>query len=221
MTAWQYLEVLRRRWWLLMGLLALTAAGVWMLPAHAGVYWTRTSIVFLPPAGSAKVGNVLEGSDPSLIYFAAAVERATNGGAQAPRLSSPEATLYGTGVRQGRSVSLVDTGGQWRSNFNRPMLTVEVVDTSEARAREVASTLMAQIQGRAAALQHQAGAAPRSMIRTEPSPETPVITYVGGHHGRAAAAVLLLGTGISLVTTVQLDRLLRGRRRRGARLAAV
>jgi hypothetical protein len=221
MTPWQYLEVLRRRWWLLLGLLALTAAGVWMLPTATGVYWTRTSIVFLPPVGAAKVGNVLEGSDPSLTYFAAAVERSINGADQGPRLSSSSATLYGTGVRQGQSVSLVDTGGQWRSNFNRPTLRVEVVDTSEPRARAVTDALVAQIQERAAAMQRQAGAAPAVTIGTELSPGTPVLTYVGGHHGRAAAALLAVGWSISLVTTFRLDRLLGGPRRGRPRLAAV
>jgi hypothetical protein len=213
MTTRQFAQILRRRWYVLALLLACTAAMIIALPRTPGLYWARVSVVFLPPVGPESVGNVLEGSDSSLVFFAAAVQRSVGRTADEMPVSSAAATLYGTGVQEGYSVTLVNSGGQWRSNFNRPMLTLEVVGGSAKDVANAMDQLITRVQDTAVVMQRNAGARERSLIRTELSPEAPEISYVSGDRNRALTAALLLGVGISLASTLAADRVL-GRRRR-------
>lgn len=213
MAALEYLQLLRRRWYVLVVCLALTALGVTAIPRDAGVYWGRVSVAFLPPSNTKRLGNALEGSDPSLIYFAAAVERSLSGGRPGPRVSSTGATLYGLGVTKGSSIALVDSGGQWRTNFNRPVIQIEVVDPSQAEAESEMARLVAAVDEQAAAMQRGLGAPDNAIIRTELYPQQPVLNRVGGNWKRAVAGASLLGIGLSLSVTYFFDLRLSRRRK--------
>jgi len=214
MTARQFFGMLMRRWYVVALVICCTAASLAIMPRETGVYWTKVNVIFVPPYNPARPGNVLEGSDESLIYFAAAIERQVNGGARSLQLSSSEATLYGAGVKKGHTVTLPNAGGQWQTNFNRPMLTVEVVDSSADRTRSVATTVTEQVESLVSSQQAAVGAAPESFIRTQLSPAEPAVTYVGGSWTRAAAVVSLLGLGSALACAFLVDRWSSRRRRR-------
>lgn len=191
-----------RRWpWLLGVLLTLVSAtGV---SSHVeAVYWTHVDVVFLPPNSPLGQGNVLEGDSASLVHFAALVEREINGSRALPRLSSAEATLYGAGVRRGYSVTLPNLGGQWQTNFNRPALSIEVVDSSEARVRAVLAQVVGRVQGLARGLQERSGVSAGARIWAQQFPETISVSYVTGNHKRATGASILLGSGLVLSAAV-------------------
>lgn len=214
MTAKAFLTLLVRRWSVLALIAMVTVAGMYaVMRQDVSVYWTRVTVVFVPPVTADTVGNVFEGSDPSLVYFAAAVEQRVNGAMLQPRLSSSAATLFGAGVRQGQDVSLVNSGGQWQTNFNRPMLNVEVVDSTPEAVQQRLDAVLGQIERAAQSMQTEAGTQRTRMITIEVAPPQPTISHIAGNAKRAAVGVGLLGLGVGLAIAFLLDGLLAGRRR--------
>jgi hypothetical protein len=207
MTRFELLRVLARRWYLLLAVAVLTGFGALLVQNTTPVYSTEVNVMFLPPDG------VLMDQSESLIYFAAVVERQFNGGHPALKLSSNVATLYGAGVRNGYTVSLYDTGGQWQTNFNRPVLQVEVVDSGQAAVQSQLDAILARIDTIAVDTQKAAGVKPSLMIRGNVSPAPPVIVEVRGSKWRAAAGIACLGLGIGVGACYYLDRVLMRRPR--------
>ncbi|MGO4383807.1 hypothetical protein [Specibacter sp. RAF43] len=208
MTRFELVRLLVRRWYVVLAVAVATVIGVGLLQPPTVVYGAKVNVMFLPPDG------VLMDQTESLIYFAALVERTFNQGHAAPRVSSASATLYGAGVRQGYSVSLFDTGGQWQTNFNRPVLQVEVVDSGAAAVQTQLDAIFTKIDTIARQTQAEAGVKPAKMIRSNQSPSPPVIVRVGGSRSRVAAGMLCLGLGFAVGACYYTDRILARRRRR-------
>jgi hypothetical protein len=184
---------------LVVGLL-VTFSAVAVLPEPRGVYWTKADLIFLAPTKI--TGNPLSADFDSVVYFAAAVEREFNRRPAEARVASSTATLYGRGVREGFEVTLPSIGTQWQPVFDRPKLTVEVVDTTEAKARQDLYRIVNDLKTIVRDRQVAAGVDVRLMIRTSLTPSQPVITYVTGSHTRERAAVFLLGLSMSLALAV-------------------
>lgn len=208
-------RLLLRRWYIVaLGVLCtLLVAG--SVLARDGIYTTQVDVVFLAPS-EPPTGNALTISQESLIYFAAIVERDVNSGRTGPRMSSATASLYGQGVREGYSVSLPNTGGQWANNFSRPVLDVEVVGASPEQVRLNLEAVLTRIEDTVAERQLSAGARRATWVSTQVAPATPVIGYVPVQGKRAALALGLLGGIVTLVATIQTDEWQSRRRRRGA-----
>lgn len=216
MTVEQVARALARRWYVVAIGLACTAVLMVAAMGRPGVYTTQVDVVFLAPANPVGA-NVLESSQDSLIYFAAIVATEVNDGRRAPRLSSATATLYGTGVRDGYSVALPNTGGQWANNFSRPVLDVQVVGPSAEQVRDRLQVILTRIDDVAAAHEREAGAPPITWISTELAPATPVVSYVSGQPRRGAMAIGVLGLAVTVLAAVRFDRA----RARRARVAGV
>lgn len=208
MTLQELARVLLRRWYAVLAVLICTAAVGILLPTTPGIYWGRATVLFTPPINPERIGNVLEGSDPSLIYFAAAVEKTIEAGVPQVSLSSNAAALYGTGIRRGHDLTLINTGGQWQSNYNRPMIVVEVVAPTADAAQSDLDSLIAAVEQTAATMQRDAGAKPQKMIATEASPRNPQVGFVPGNRTRGIAALGALGIALSAAAAVAADRLL-------------
>lgn len=208
MTSSQLLRALLRRWYVMLACAVLTVVAISLAGTVQGVYRTQVDVVFLPTNST----NALEDQTDSLVHFAAIIEREFNGSSDTAGVSSSSATLYGAGVRSGYQVTLPSSGGQWRTNFNRPVLAVEVVDSSAERAREVRQGVLARIDALVRSRQEKLGVAPKNVITTFQSPEKPVVSYITGSPPRAAAALGILGTGIAITASVLVDRV-RARRR--------
>lgn len=203
-----------RRWYIAAGFAIVTLGAVIVSLQVEGVYSTKVDVVFLAP--TALLGNSLSETSDSLINFAAIVEREYNGNVSQARFSNPDATLYGAGVRDGHAVTLLDSGGQWKDSFTRPVLTAEVVGASESDVRATLQEVLDDINLVAAAQQDRASVDPAERITTLASPQVAVVTYADGSRTRAVAAIVLLGLGIGGVATALFDRLLsRGTPRRG------
>lgn len=207
MTRFELVRLLVRRWYVVVAVALATVLGMGLVQHPTSVYSAEVNVMFLPPDG------VLMDQTESLIYFAAMVEREFNQGHSVPRVSSASATLYGAGVRQGYSVSLFDTGGQWQTNFNRPVLQVEVVDSSAVAVQTQLDAIFTRIDKIAVQAQTEAGVNPAKMIRSNLSPSPSVIVHVGGTRWRATAGVLCLGLGLAIGACYYTDRILASRRR--------
>lgn len=199
-----------RRWYVLAVFAIFTAGAMGISALAGGVYWTRVDVVFLAPP-TVTDPNALRATSKSLIDFAAIVERKYTGNTQVPRFSTEEATLYGSGVRVGQKVTLLNSGGQWNDSFTRPMLRVEVVDGSEALVKAAVTDIVAQLDEIARAEQASAQVPPAAFITTLMSPETAVVSTADGSRLRAAAAIALLGAFLGGTVTVLIDRSLNKR----------
>lgn len=215
------LTALARRWYVVAAALVLTAAVAHHLGPARQVFWIRADVVFLPPDRTDGTGNALEGEDQSLVYFAAAVEREVNRGAEPLRLASTDATIYGAGTYRGQTVILPNAGSQWQASYNRPVLGIQVVDAtaaaSQARFERVLDRILAVVRDR----QAEAGVGATELIRTRLAPDAPTPVLVTGSTRRAEAGVLLLGSGLAVALGLGADRLAATVRRRRTRSTEV
>lgn len=176
------------------------------MPAPTTVYWCRAEVVFLPPTDRTGWTNSLQGANESLVSFAAAVERRVNGGQAAPRLASTDATLYGAGVTQGRSISLRNTGGQWQPSYGQPSVTVEVVGVTPEETMTQTRQALGEVTAASRAMQRELGVSDSSAITAQVSPQVLSLSRVSGSQRRSKAVILLLGAGASLLVFMELRR---------------
>lgn len=217
MTTVQLLKVLRRRWYvLIVGLLCSTTA-LLMFSQSERVYFAQTDVVFEAPGVPTLAGVNSEFSE-SLNFFAGIVERTVNNGSESVRLSSPTATLYGIGVHRGKSVVLADRGGQWVHVFDRPILSIQVVDSSPERVAAVMAATVSDVAATAESIQSASGAPSATRITVTTTPEQPEIASFGQTlTGRAKglASMGAVGFGLSAAVACLVDGYaLRHRRRR-------
>lgn len=210
MTRSEFLAALLRCWYVLLVGGLLTLATMALLIGKRGVYTAQMDVVMLPPSAEGQ-GNPIEGRSDSLIYFAAIVERELNNGPIQDRFASAEATLAGAGVRQGFSITLPNAGGQWQTNFGRPVLSLEVVDTDLDNVRQVMAEQIGRIDQALIEVQDREGVAPKDRITSGLSPAEPVVSYVGGSRSKVVVGVALLGIGLSVTFALIVDRWRRGR----------
>jgi hypothetical protein len=180
--------------------------------AHrAGVYWSQVDVVFQAPESTLFPNTLLVESE-ALITTAGVVAKTVDPSSGA-RVVSDSVTLVGEGIRNGWSVHLPDTGGQWATNFSRPVLDVQAVSDSPARVSATISTLESRIDNVLARLQDDQNVAAVNRITASPNPPTPPMYYQSGSRTRALAATVLIG----LIATFAVCRALDGRIRRGSR----
>ncbi len=203
MTAGNLIRVLLRRWYVLLLAALLTAVVVGLLGRVPGVYWTQVDVVFLPTNSA----NALGVTNDSLVQFAAVIEREFTGGRDDDPISMTGGTLYGQGVRVGWRVKLPNAGGQWNNNFNRPALSVEVVDATPARVNAVVQNLTERIQSLVRQAQDDQGVPRIRQVETLESPSTAVVSYIDGNRTRASLAVALLGAVLGISAAVAFDTL--------------
>jgi len=204
MTAIQLIRVMLRRWYLLLAFAIITVAVLGAVSRAQGVYWTQVNVVFLPPSNV----NQLEDHTDGVVQFAAVIERQLNGNNTGITKGGGGATLYGEGVRRGSEVSLLNSGGQWGNNFNRQVLSIQVVDSTPERVAAKLDSVGAEIDRLVQAQQDQQGVARVDQITTLESPSVAPITHVAGSSTRAAIGVIALGASLGIVFTLGLDRLL-------------
>jgi hypothetical protein len=215
MTTSELCRILRRRWAVVVLGLALLAGTLHVVAARPGVYWTQVDVVILAPK-STRYPNVIEQTSTSLIAMAGLVEREVNQGAHAPVTASASVTLAGEGVRDGHTITMPNTGGQWADDFSRPVIDVQVVGPSEAEVRHQLADLVDRVEQTLDDRQDADGIPQVSRITASSSPTAAAVLHLQGSRKKAIAATLLLGSAMICVAAVGVDQLLGTRRRRRA-----
>lgn len=204
MTVWDLLVASARRWYVVLAGLALTAGVLLLVHQTPGVYATQTNVLFLAPV-TPNSPNTISSPTSGVISTAGLVERIVNKGVEKSPTSGSVA-LAGQGVDNGYSVELPNAGGQWASNFNRPVLQVQVTGPSAERVRTELRRLVEQIRAVAREIQVEAGVGQGMLITTQVSPEAPGIGYHQGHRPMALAVTALLGLVLTGLAVWAVDR---------------
>lgn len=215
MAAWDVLSACARRWYVVLVGLMATGTVLGALAGLGGVASAQAEVVFLAPPTPANP-NRLASAATGVVATAGLVERLVNQGVAAPA-TSDSVTLLGRGVRDGSSVVLPDSGGQWAQNFERPVLVVQVTGPAPDAVNARLLGRVAEVERVLQNVQADQGVRPRHRITSSVVPAEPRVQLEQGYRGRALGTALLLGLALTTVAAVTLDRVLRGRQRRRGR----
>ncbi|MGI5189647.1 hypothetical protein ACQEVI_16025 [Promicromonospora sp. CA-289599] len=218
MKFWDLVRAALRRWIVLVAGAVTTLGLMYSTTLDDGVFWSRTQVVFLAPV-SAAYPNSLRTTSEDLIITAGVVGKTVSGPDAVTKYASPDATLVGEGVRDGWSVRLPDTGGQWAPHFAEQVLYVEVVAPTADQVTARQGEIIAQITEELDRLQRDAGVAPVNDITVTVAPESTAVHQVKGSRGRSVGMAGVLGVAATFTVIAMLES--RGRRhvRHGHRAA--
>lgn len=211
------LAALWRRWYVTALGLALTACCCVVLAPGQHVFSARANVVFVWPGG-VQTDRTDDPSVPVLVNFTEMVRLAlANDDSEAMASASFGGSLMGAGVRRGSTVILPNSGGQWSVSYDRPVLSVEAVDSSAQRAQDRAATLVRQIDETARELQDRLGVRQEARVTTTASSAGVDVVDGGTTSGtrlRGLVAVGGLGAFLSALAAAMLDRTVAARRLR-------
>jgi hypothetical protein len=198
--------VRQRSWWsrlstrqLRAGLILLvlcTGVVLFKVVERPGVFFSDAHVRFTAPTNASQA-NTLQISNGSLIATAGAVGQMIDD-RDDPRPSSPDATIAGMGVRDGWSITLPNSGGQWADNYADPYLDVQVVGPTAEKVQATMLQLVAKIKVALNRIQDASHvpATERIVAKLLPLSATPVY-YLYGSRVRAAAASLAIVVAVA------------------------
>ncbi|QEW00808.1 hypothetical protein F6J84_12315 [Microbacterium caowuchunii] len=192
MTLRDVLRMLRRRWYVVVLILALTGAATVGLARDGGIHHSRTIVMFtMPGAGTVTPYN---GSDSwSVITFAQTIATQASGGRAIGRYySHADAPLYGAGLREAVVVAVRSDGSQWSSRIESAVIEVQIVGRTEQWVRERQDDLVTKIIGITASEQAAAGVPEGDRIDAHVEPLTTAIEYVSPSRTAGLAAILAM-----------------------------
>ena len=213
MTTGLLVMLLRRRWYVVLICLCLTAGAMVGVHQRAGLYWAQVDVVFLAPK-SPDFPNTIQQTTGSVIAMAGLVEAELNKGTPMPATASAGATLAGQGVRDGYLIRVPSTGGQWAPNFDRPVIDLQVIGPDLEVVQRRLADLVGRIRRTLETLQVQDGARRSEFITTATAPTEAQVIYLDGKPTRALGLTLLLGLTGAVVAAVSFDSWALRRRRR-------
>lgn len=215
MMLWDLSRALKRYWIIVLVGGLLTAGTGFLAISDRGVYFTRTQLAFLAPT-STLYPNALRTQSEDIIDTAGAAAKRVTGPGRVTKFASADVTLVGLGVRDGWSLRLPDSGGQWATNFTSQILILDVVGPTPEIVKSRQADLTQRVQSSLFQMQRDADVSPVNDITVISVPESPVVYRVGGSRPRALVMTALLGLGGTLMIVLFAD----GRRRRRPRSPA-
>ncbi|GAA2200405.1 hypothetical protein [Sinomonas flava] len=205
MSAADVLFCMARRWYFVLAGILLTWVGCVATAPGQHVYSARASVVFLWP-GSGPVSPTDDTAVPALVNFAAMVRLAV------PAISSGSTdggafggSLVGSEVRQGYTLILPNSGGQWSQSYNQPMLAIEAVDLTPEAAERQLTSIMRQIDQATSELQARLNIPMPERVTTTAGTANIDLVDGGVNSGtrlRGVAALAGLGSFLTIVATV-------------------
>ena len=163
-----------------------------------GVYSTRPVIQFLRPgAGALQPDNGLQ--DDDVIGFALTVAQSVNNGHPVEQYASPNAPLYGAGLRQQVRIGVPNTAGQWGTSYGRAEIAISIVGTSRTWVEQTQSALIARVVDSARANQEAVRTPPEQWMKTNVQPASTTIEHVVSSTSSRAFALAALMAAATLV----------------------
>ncbi|MGP5382726.1 hypothetical protein ACTXL8_11150 [Glutamicibacter arilaitensis] len=200
MTMHELFGLVKRRWYIYAAGLLVASATVMWLGTTPRVFTATAELEFVQPR---KLPDDLVNEDQrdTLIKFAGAVAHKYDEAHPNLQLSSPSASIFGNGLREGTAVQLAAVGNQWTTSFVRPVIQIQVAssngDAVLPRIREIASA----VESISVAMQQQAGTTKAYQITTNMDLDLVTVNSFGQTRtGRVSGAAVLLGACIVLAT---------------------
>lgn len=204
MTTAHVWAALRRRWPLVVIGLIVTVGACIGVALQPGMYWTRVTVVLLPPRAEFRPNNIQD-SEESMAMVASLVALDVNGGPAGQRLASPEAPLYGEGLAEATRVRVRDTGGQWMSAIQHPYIDLEVVSASPQVVGQELARLRGELDVSLTRLQDAQRISPAMRASLQYSPEDTGVVHIRPARTRALAATALAGGAATLAGVLLWD----------------
>ena len=207
-TTRKLLQILARRWYVVVVVLTLTGLVYISLARDGSAYSSEVQVVFVGP-GDVVLAPFNDQRRETLVGFAAAIESEMNNGRPTNRLAE-RAPLFGAGVDQGYQVLLPNRGGQWQYSFPDPVLTIRAVGPNPQWVTATVDGLITRINALVADRQQGSGVPLVDTIHTERVPNETAVNVVGSSAGartRALVSLLLVGLAVSAFLAVTVDRL--------------
>ena len=219
LTLSQVIRAVTRQWVVVLIGLALTGIAAHQVAQAEQVYWTQTTVRFVPVADSPGIGgNTIVSNSESLIAFAGLVLADLKLG-PAVDISGLGPNILDLGEDHGVWVRLPDGGGQWTNSFDEAFLDVQVSGPSAADVRRRTTQTIDAIHDATA---RRLGNLATASVAMRPVPPTPVVTAARGSSKLALLASLVLGLAGTIGVALAVDALTGDlRRRRAARKPAI
>jgi hypothetical protein len=204
MTAWDLFAIAIQRWVVTVFCVILTASAAFWAMKSPPVYLVQDRVVLLPPAAADP--NGLTEASRSVIDLAGVVARAIEGSGGQSQPVSDGVTLTGEGIRSGYSIRQPNSGGQWKFSFDQPVLDVQAVDATPAKARAQMQLALDEITKTLTSLEDAQGTSAENRARMSLNPATPQISEQDGSRPRAIAASIFTGAIVTLALLSGLGR---------------
>lgn len=128
------LHLVRRGWYLYAAAFLLSAAVIYTSGFASRVYTGEVYVSFDPPVEATLSEEWVDHTE-TLINYSRVIDSTYAAVHSTVDLSSPKATLFGNGVREGTSVELLTSGNQWVKQLDRPVIVVNVSSSSDDRTQ--------------------------------------------------------------------------------------
>jgi hypothetical protein len=211
LTTGGLLQLVLRRWYLMLVGAVLSLAALYLVTHQPGIYWTQVNVVLLPPPEE-YYPNRLEDPAYALAPMAGLIVADWNGNNRPMITASGDTPVFGEGLRQGAQVRLPNRGSQWQPNYASPIIDVQVVghdaDSVIQQTHQIGTELEELLQQR----QDAVGVSRTMRMTTIMSSADPTVYHIWGSSVRAGAATGLAGAGLTTVAVYWIDRWLLLRR---------
>jgi hypothetical protein len=198
MTFRDLVLIVGRRWYVVVGSVAIAVAGFALSAMNGGVYVTKPIIAFvLPGAGTLAADNGLEVE--GVIAFASAVAESVNNGRPIERYAAEDAPLYGAGVSEEVRVGVPNVGGQWGTSFTRAEIAISIVGKSHAWVEEMQQEMVDRVTAAANAEQKLRGVPASARIEPELLPLSTNIEHVSSSTSQRVMAFTALTVAALIV----------------------
>jgi hypothetical protein len=202
-TAVEILQSALRRWPIVLSGLLLTLVAGYQAMHARGDYETAADIVFFGPHGPKNANAWLP--DEGVINVASVIGTAMNG----PEVRNE---LRAAGVRDRYELVLHNSGNQFVPIYNEPVLDMSVAGADPASVRQSTLLIVARVRSELEQRQRSLGAAERTWVTIQLTPDDPAVVHGTGSPARALFASLFLGSVLTLLTAATVDTAIRRRR---------
>ena len=216
MTLRELLLAGARQWVVLLIGMGITVAGLMLAGRTERLYWSQTSVRFIPPNPVVQGvnANSFVSSTEALVAFTGLIAEDLNA-PQGPSVSSLGPNILDVGIYDGTWIRLPDRGGQWDHAFSEAMLDVQVAGHESEDVRARTNEAVQGIRRAVDARQLRMPAARRVTIELTPPTPTLLVGFASPRKPMALSGVLGLSLTVGAAVAADGVRSRRGRSHTG------
>jgi len=205
-TARDFVVCMVRRWYVTLAGAALTLGALYVVSGQQPVYWTQFNILLVGPSGQQQQTSVLDHPLYGLQGLAGVLATEFNEGHPPLLTGDVDATMVGTGGREGVQVRVPNLGTQWRPAFPANYLDVQVAGSTAGDVSMAAAAATQEVEHLLHIRQNDLGVPWALRARAVPSSADPSVYPVQGSRSRALASTLAAGGALTVAVLYWLER---------------